>query len=140
MVAKTGRCLCGAVCFSATDAELRFGACHCRMCQQWAGGPFLATSTRGVRFEDDKHLVRHQSSDWAERGFCARCGSALFYKVLASDAYEMCIGAFDDTDGFVLDSEIFVDRKPDAYAFAGDHERLTEAETIARYKDYGPNA
>jgi hypothetical protein len=137
MAAKTGGCLCGAVRFSAAEVEQHFGACHCRMCQHWAGGPFLAASAKGVQFEGEEHLVRHQSSDWAERGFCGRCGSALFYKILASDDYEMCIGAFDDTGGFVLRNEIFVDRKPDAYAFAGDHERLTEAETIARYKDFG---
>ena len=43
----------------------------------------------------------------------------------------MCVGAFDDTDSFALNAEIFIDRKPASYDFAGDHPRLTEAETIA---------
>ena len=48
----------------------------------------------------------------------------------------MCLGTFDDQSEFRMATEIFVDRKPDSYEFAGDHERLTEAETLARYKDY----
>jgi len=131
-----GQCLCGAVKFSATHAEPEFGACHCRMCQRWAGGPFMATSANGITFDGEEDLVRFSSSDWAERGFCGKCGTNLFYKALQSDAYEMCIGSFDNTDSFGLNEEIFIDRKPEAYDFTGDHPRLTEAETIARYKDY----
>ena len=48
----------------------------------------------------------------------------------------MCVGTFDDVDDFELTSEIFIDRKPDGYAIAGDHSRLTEADTIARYSEY----
>jgi hypothetical protein len=33
---------------------------------------------------------------------------------------------------FAMSLEIFVDCKPAGYAFAGDHERWTEAETFAR--------
>jgi hypothetical protein len=48
----------------------------------------------------------------------------------------MCVGAFDNVDDFVLTSEIFIDRKPGGYSIAGDHPRLTEADTIARYSEY----
>jgi hypothetical protein len=48
----------------------------------------------------------------------------------------MCVGAFDNVDDFVLTSEIFIDRKPDGYAIAGEHPRLTEADTIAKYSEY----
>jgi len=130
-----GQCLCGSVKFSATHAEPEFGACHCRMCQRWAGGPFMATSAR-VTFDSEENLVRFRSSDWAERGFCGKCGTNLFYRALHLESYEMCIGTFDETDPFTLNEEIFIDRKPAAYSIAGDHPRLTEAETIARYKDY----
>ena len=46
--------------------------------------------------------------------------------------YVMSVGAFDDASEFRLTREIFIDRKPDGYAFAGDHPRWTEAETFAR--------
>jgi len=132
----TGQCLCGAVRYRVAHAEPGFGACHCRMCQRWSGGPFFATSAVGVVFEGEGDLVRYPSSAWAERGFCGKCGTNIYYRALRSTSYEMCVGTFDDAGQFVLTSEIFIDRKPDGYSFAGDHPRLTEAETIEKYKDY----
>jgi hypothetical protein len=44
----------------------------------------------------------------------------------------MSLGAFDDPTPFRLSLEIFIDRKPDSYALAGDHPRWTEAETFAK--------
>ena len=35
--------MCGAVRFKAYEVETDFGACHCVMCQRWAGGPFFGT-------------------------------------------------------------------------------------------------
>jgi hypothetical protein len=49
----------------------------------------------------------------------------------------MCVGTFDDQSEFVLALEIFIDRKPDAYALVGEHTRLTEAETLEKYKEFG---
>jgi len=43
------------------------------------------------------------------------------------------VGVFDDPSPFVLDEEMFVDDKPDGYALAGDHPRLTKAEVMAKY-------
>ena len=136
MAAKRGQCSCGAVTFTAENVESEFGACHCRMCQRWSGGIFLATSAHGLKIDGEEHISRYQSSSWSERGFCSKCGSHLFYRTLKSGQYEMCLGTFDDQSEFRMTTEIFIDRKPDSYKFAGDHERLTEAETLARYKDY----
>ena len=137
MAARRGQCQCGAVTFNADEVESEFGACHCRMCQRWSGGIFLTTTARGLSFDGEEHISIYRASDWAERGFCAHCGSHLFYRLLNSDEYEMCLGTFDDQSDFVLASEIFVDRKPDGYALAGEHPRLTEAETLEKYKEFG---
>lgn len=136
MSGRTGQCLCGAVRFVADDVSPEFGVCHCRMCQRWVGGPFFSTSAKNVIFESEEFLARHQSSEWAERGFCASCGSALFYRLPHKDHFEICVGALDDTHDLVLTEEIFIDRKPDGYALAGDHPRLTEAETMAKFKEF----
>jgi hypothetical protein len=119
---KSGRCLCGAVSFSAEEVKSEISACHCRMCQRISGGIFITI---------------YRSSDWAERGFCNKCGTHLFYRILESNEYDMCIGTFDDLSDFILTSEIFIDRKPDAYALAGEHPRLTEAETLKKYPILG---
>lgn len=133
MEPKTGGCLCKAVRFTAAAVEPHHDACHCGMCRRWAGGPALTTVARGVVFEKFESLATYRSSKWAERGFCRTCGSSLFYHLLPADQYFMCVGAFDDAAQFRLTREIFIDHKPQGYEFAGEHPRLTEAETLAQY-------
>jgi hypothetical protein len=95
----------------------------------------FAAAAEQVTFEGEDNLGRYASSDWAERGFCRRCGSHLFYYLKPDDLYSMCVGAFDDDSLFALAREIYVDNKPTGYAFAGDLERLTEAQVLAEYAD-----
>lgn len=133
MAAATGQCLCGAVKLSADDVAAEHEACHCRMCRRWGGGPFFAAHAGKVTFEGEDAVTRYASSDWAERGFCSRCGTHLFYHLLQGDLYIMSVGVFDNADDFRLDGEIFIDSKPDGYAFSGDHPRLTEKETLEKF-------
>ncbi len=128
-----GRCLCGAVTFTADDAEVEHSACHCGMCRRWSGGaPFFAARAKNVAITSEEHIGRYASSDWADRGFCTRCGTSLFYFLKPANAYMMSVGTFDDAARFRLSLEIFVDRKPGGYALAGEHPRWTEAETFER--------
>jgi hypothetical protein len=127
----TGQCLCGAVRFTAKDVHEDFHACRCETCRRWGGGPAFATETGGVTFEDDGALVRYPSSEWAERGFCARCGAHLFYFLKPTGQYMVWVGALDDPSPFRLTGEIFVDDPQAQFAFAGDHPRLTGAEALA---------
>ena len=133
MRSVSGGCLCGAVRFVAEEAESNFDACHCGMCRRWTGGPYFTSKTRNVVFEGTEALARYQSSEWAERGFCKTCGSTLFYHLKPTQTFMMSVGSFDDPSLFRLVEEIYIDCKPDGYALAGDHPRLTEAETLARF-------
>jgi hypothetical protein len=120
------------VTFTAEHVEAEHHACHCGMCRRWSGGAFFAAQATGVMFAGREQLGRYASSEWAERGFCKQCGTTLFYFLKPTQTYMMSVGAFDDPGPFRLVREIFIDRKPEGYAFAGDHERWTEAETFAR--------
>ncbi|PYE84393.1 GFA family protein [Pseudoroseicyclus aestuarii] len=138
--ARSGGCLCGSVRFTAQGADEQFNACHCRMCQRWVGGPFMAVSVpaEGLAVTGDWHIGTYQSSCWAERAFCRQCGSALWYRVTdpgkrERDVFEVLLGLFDDPSGIAMTGEIFIDRKPEAYALHGDHPRRTEAEILALY-------
>ena len=79
----TGGCLCGAVRYEANQLPVRSACCHCRMCQKALGAAFLS----GVDFLID--AVRYttgapkfyKSSDIAERGFCAECGTSIAYQI-----------------------------------------------------------
>jgi len=137
MNAMTGKCLCGAVNFTASGVELHHHVCHCGMCRRWTGGPQMAAATERVSFVGEENLGRYDSSDWAQRGFCKVCGSSLFYLLKPTGQYMLSIGAFDDPSKFQLVREIFIDHKPAGYAFAGELARLTEAQVFAQYAGPG---
>lgn len=135
---RTGRCLCGAIRFTAKGLGSEFGACHCGMCRRWSGGPLLALQTESVEWsEGEETLQTFKSSPWAERAFCPTCGTNLFYRVTApgphQGAIHLALGTLDDQSGMSLSSELFIDIKPEGYAFEGEHRRLTEAEVMAMY-------
>lgn len=130
-----GRCLCGAVTFEAEDVHPGFHSCHCGMCRRWSGGPAFGIGVGSVVFAGEEHLERFPSSEWAERGFCRRCGSHLFYRLKDADQYSMWMGAFDDATPFRLQGEIYVEEKPAGYDFAGDHPRQTGEEFLASLRE-----
>ena len=134
---RKGKCLCGAVTYSAKELKPGIGACHCSMCRRWAGGPLLAASAGEVSWQGEDKIQTFKSSAWAERGFCTQCGSSLFYRVTApgpfQGSYQLAFGTLDDQSEFTIDKEWFIDKKPDAYTLAGEHKRLTEAEVFAMF-------
>ena len=133
MSRMSGRCLCGAVTFSVEKVETAYHACHCGMCRRWAGGPFFAAEAEGLRIEGRENVAVYDSSKWAERAFCTRCGTNLYYRLKPTDGYYVSVGAFDDPTPFRLAEEFYVDAKPPGYDFAGAHPRLTQADVIAKF-------
>ena len=130
MTERSGKCLCGAVTVRATP-EPHVSACHCTMCRRWGGSAYMVVDCgTEVAFEGGP-ITRFRSSDWAERGFCATCGTHLFYYLVPRGSYFMPAGLFDEQAGLSFVSEIYIDRKPDWYAFAGERTRQTEAEFLA---------
>jgi hypothetical protein len=127
-----GRCLCGAVSFTSPDTR-EIGACHCGFCRRWGGGPLLAVHCgTEVQFAGADQMAVYASSDWAERAFCRRCGTHLYYKLLPTGEYFIPAGTFDSQD-FHLASQIYIDNKPDYYAFANETPMLTEQQVIDKY-------
>ncbi|MCR8724593.1 GFA family protein [Frigidibacter sp. ROC022] len=135
---RTGQCLCGAVRFSAAEIG-NFGVCHCRTCQRWTGSALFGVTVpaAAMRIDGAENVVTYVSSSWATRSHCGTCGSPLWYrydpKKDGGGSYEVPIGLLDDTSGLPLQREIFIDTKPESYALAGEHPRLTEAEVTALY-------
>lgn len=131
---QNGKCLCGETRFSVENVELKHHVCHCGMCRTWGGGgPLFASPANGVTWEEEKFLKRYDSSKWAERGFCGNCGTSLFYRSKPTDQYMFSVGVFENSADFEVIGEIFIDRKPNGYALAGDHPRETEAEVLAKF-------
>jgi hypothetical protein len=134
-----GHCLCGAVSFTSPEAK-DIGVCHCGFCRRWSGGPMLAVHCgRDVQFHGSDHIGVYASSEWAERAFCKRCGTHLYYKLLPTGEYFVPAGAFDTND-FQMASQIYIDRKPGYYAFANQTPVLTEQQVIEKYAASGGEA
>ena len=129
-----GHCLCGAVHLSATTMSNKLGACHCNMCRRWTGGPLLAVDCGSdVSFEGKENIAVFESSEWAERGFCKRCGSHLFYRLKGNNQHIIPIGIFDNCATVIFDHQIFIDEKPEYYSFSNETQNMTGAEVFAKY-------
>ena len=84
-VLVTGGCLCGEIRYRVTEPALDTNFCHCRMCQKFSGAPVTVGSTYpagAVQFTKGEPKY-FKSSPFAERGFCADCGSSLTYRPVA---------------------------------------------------------
>ncbi len=86
-----------------------------------------------VRIDGEEHVLAYDSSDWAQRGFCCRCGTHLFYRLKGNSQYVVPVGLFDDHPDVSFESQIFIDEKPDYYAFANRTANMTGAEVFAKY-------
>ena len=125
----TGHCLCGAVMITVAGAhDPRAAACHCRMCQRWSGGLFLSFEADAAGVTVEGPVARYASSGFAERAFCAVCGSHLWVQDFGDTIYELMPGLFDAAVNWPLRSEIYVDRAMASVSLGGDHARATRAE------------
>jgi len=138
----TGKCACGAVKYKVLDADDPKGvhACYCDTCRAWSGsGVFFCFTVDDVDFGDTTNDVAvWKSSEWAERGFCKKCGSCLFYKLTGDDdakgKYHVAAGTLDDWKDLKFDTEYFIDSKPKAFSFEGKRDTtMTKAEVEAYF-------
>ncbi len=134
-----GRCICGACRFEADPAPgVEAHACHCETCRRWTGAALFSVEIApdALRFEGEPPVASWRSSDWAERAWCAQCGSNLYYRLTVGPRAGwmfLSLGLFDDPSAIPFGGEIYIDRKPATYALAGEHSRLTKAEIEARF-------
>ncbi|MEM9011852.1 MAG: GFA family protein [Pseudomonadota bacterium] len=139
MAERTGKCLCGAVRFSARNVPDDYVVCHCQSCRRWLGSALFGVSIpkTDVVWEGAEAVAEIQSSTWAKRAWCTRCGTGLYFQFTAegtySDEVEIPLGLFDDPNGFRLKAEIYVDQQPDSFALQAEgHRRLTRADCIEK--------
>jgi hypothetical protein len=115
-----GACLCGAVRFVVTGALKAPDACHCSQCRRVSGHVWASTDVPDNRLEviGEDHVRWFQSSEKVKRGFCATCGSALFWKPILQSRTAVAMGAFDPPTDTHLAMHIFVGHKGDYYDIA----------------------
>ncbi|MCA2405781.1 GFA family protein [Rhizobium leguminosarum bv. viciae 248] len=112
-----GSCLCGAVTFEI-EGDLRApDACHCSKCRKQSGHFFASTDVprRQITIRGGEGVTWYQSSEKVRRGFCAVCGSSLFWDPTHHDWIAVAMGAFDGPTETKLKMHIYVADKGDYY-------------------------
>lgn len=119
---RKGGCACGAVRFTVEGPLRPVIACHCRECRRASGHFWAATRADRSRFrlDRDDDLRWYDSSPGVRRGFCAHCGSSLFFDRAAADGIGIAAGAIDEPTGLELVRHIFTGECGDYYTIADD--------------------
>jgi len=119
-----GQCLCGGVQFEAIADRDDITACHCSQCRAWSGHYWASVSVpfNSLVISGEDKLGWRRASDYARRGFCRDCGSALFWHGDRLDDHKARIavaaGALNDAAGLKLALHIFTADKGDYYDIA----------------------
>jgi hypothetical protein len=116
-MAGSGGCLCGAVRYEVLGTLRPVVMCHCSQCRRMTGHFMAATAARRSDFRllSADALSWYASSAEARRGFCARCGSTLFWESVGSDYLSIAAGTLDDSRGLTVACHIFVADKGHYY-------------------------
>ena len=115
-----GSCLCGAVRFEVAGSLPQPTACHCTQCRKHSGHyeASVDVARSALRIQGSERLTWYQSSANVRRGFCATCGSSLFWDPTHQDWLAVAMGAFDGSTDTTLARHIFVADKGDYYNIA----------------------
>jgi hypothetical protein len=115
-----GSCLCGAVHFEVTGDLKPPDACHCRECRKHSGHYFASTDVprAALTVHGSENVRWYASSEKVRRGFCATCGSTLFWDPVHRDWTGIAMGALDTPTRTRLAIHIFVAEKGDYYDIA----------------------
>ena len=109
-----GACLCGAVQFEAILPSKWCAHCHCSLCRKAHGAGYVTWAG----FEQEQVAVTGDEIEWydssreAQRGFCKRCGSTMFFRSERwAGELHIAVGCIDGA----------LDRQPQANAFFDAH-------------------
>ncbi len=133
-----GGCLCGAVRYCVTGPLRDVVNCHCGMCQRLHGGfgPHSKAAKSDLEILSDEGLAWYQSSDVARRGFCAQCGSSLFWDAFDQDTIGILAGTLDQPTGLSTLGHIFVASKADFVTITDDLPQFDESSNGRLEGDY----
>ncbi len=117
---RGGGCLCGAVRFEVRGPLRPVVACHCGQCRRMSGHFTAATAARrrDLSIRGERALAWYESSPGVRRGFCATCGSSLFWDSAGRDYMAIFAGSLDQPTGLELVEHIFTEDRGDYYEIA----------------------
>lgn len=113
----SGSCLCGKVRFRTKGLLREVVGCHCTQCRKQTGLYVAATNValEDIAIEGEEAITWYNASSFARRGFCASCGSLLFWQANEAEDISIMAGAFDKPTDLRLAYHIFCADKGDFY-------------------------
>jgi hypothetical protein len=117
-----GHCLCGAIQFGISAPLPAPSLCHCGQCRRLNGAPGAYTSApaSSYRITGEENLKWYRSSADAERGFCGKCGSKLFWREVGGKDLDVSMGSLDAPTGLMLAAHIWTPFQGDYYDIGQD--------------------
>ena len=123
----TGGCLCGAVRYRFEGTPGAVVACHCRDCARTTGHHVVAVTVDAADVTVEETTLRwYASSEKGRRGFCAACGSNLFWKATDWNRMELWMGTVDAPTGLRLEGHEYIGSKSDYYEITDDLPKFDE--------------
>ena len=132
-----GGCLCGAIRYLASARPLRGVICHCSMCRRHSGAPVLAfVHFPASAFEWLKGKPTwYRSSQYAERGFCATCGSTIgMREEVLADRVQVCVGTLDSPDDIHIDDHVWTSESISWFDVRDDLPRFAQSSDVVPSK------
>ena len=115
-----GSCICGAVRFEVTGPLDPIIGCHCEQCRKGGGHFTVATGAPIGAITVHGNPRWYEYSPGVERGFCATCGSQMFWRGKDRSRMSLHMGAFDTDTGLLLSAHIYVAEKGAFYELEDD--------------------
>ena len=117
-----GSCLCGQIELTIKGELRDIIYCHCKQCRKQSGHYFAATACDkpNLHIDGEEHLTWYQSSQFARRGFCKHCGSALLWEHFGAEHISILAGAIDEKNILKEDCHIYCDSKGDYFELTDD--------------------
>ena len=135
-----GECQCGEVRFTANPPTLFCAHCHCDFCRRAHGAAFVTwfgvpeAQFRFLRGED--RVTWYASSKQGRRGFCARCGSTLFFtSSLAPGEIHIALANMNGEIDRRPELHVFFDARVDWFECSDGLPRIdSDSELLAPFK------
>ena len=114
---KIAKCLCGGIKIKIVGKLRHVLNCHCSQCMKTHGNFATYTNSpeKNISYISKRTLKWYNSSNFAKRGFCTKCGASMFYKIKKSDTISISAGMFNNPTTLKTHSNIFTKNKLDYY-------------------------
>ncbi len=122
----TGGCLCGAVRYEINEKLRGIVNCHCSKCRKFHGNYSAYTSIKytSLTLLEQRGLKWYQSitdeTPNVYRGFCAECGSSLFWHPRDQERIAVAAGSLDDPIKLQIIGHVWISQISDYYQIDDD--------------------